>query len=289
MPSETNRHAQLNALLLCVSLFACAGCASLGEKVGNTQTTANSVDIDRIISDLDANDDSIDNFLGRGIFVIESPKIDGKRKFRGNLRFERPQRLFVQGTKLGGAVIVFRMISVDEQFLMEFPGNKEESFYQIEGEEYAEVPFSVSPSDIAQEMFLAEDWGTIRKRNLQIVSEGDNSETVTVELTRKRRVARRLELQLVDADSPRWVIARNTRFNDDGHILAVTELTEYTKIDGALFPGNVDAYFPTEDTRMTFSMKNIQINTDIDPSTFDILARARELNLHRRAVETPGR
>jgi hypothetical protein len=40
---------------------------------------------------------------------------------------------------------------------------------------------------------------------------------------------------------------------------------------------------------MTFNMRNIRLNADIDASTFDIMARARELNLHRRADELPDR
>jgi hypothetical protein len=36
---------------------------------------------------------------------------------------------------------------------------------------------------------------------------------------------------------------------------------------------------------MTFMMRNIVLNAEIDASTFDILARARELNLELRSPE----
>ena len=289
MPISRLKHSAIKALPACLILILASGCVSLGEKVDIADPEQSAPGIGQILHDLDANDSVIQSFQGRGTFILESPKFDGKRKFRGKLKFQRPHNLFVQGTKLGGAIIVFRMISVEQQFLMEFPGNKDESFYQIEGEDFDNVPFSVSPSDIAREMFLPENWGAVRQRSMHVVSFDEDSGTLVIEMKRKRRVHRRLELRHVDAESPRWVITRNIRFDDDGQVLAITNLTNFTRVDDALFPGKVEAYFPTEDTRMTFNMRNIRLNADMDASTFDIMARARELNLHRRADELPDR
>lgn len=274
----------LPALLIIISV---SGCASLGEKVDFADSERSIPEIDQILQDLDSNDRLVHSFQGRGIFILESPEFDGKRKFRGNLKFQRPASLYVQGAKLGGAIIVFRMISLEQQFLMEFPGDKEQSFYQIEGQEFEDIPFSVSPSDIAREMFLPETWGEVRKRSMTIISFDQDTGILVVEMTQRRRIHRRLELQQLDADAPRWVITRNIRFDSNGEILATTTLENFTRVGETLFPGKVDAYFPTEDTRMTFTMRNIRLNTDIDPFTFDILARARELNLQRRSADSP--
>ncbi len=242
--------------------------------------------VEMILADLEANGRLIQSFRGGGAFVVESPKIDGKkRKFRGRLKFQRPNSLAVQGTKLGGAVIVFRMISVGEQFLMEFPGNREESFYQLEGEEFERVDFSVSPSDIVREMFLPEDWSSVRRRNLQVDGLDEETGVLLVEMQRRDRLHRRMEMQRAGGEDGRWVITRDMRFDSDGEVLAITELTNYSSKGDALFPGKVDAFFPTEDTRMTFMMRNIVLNAEIDASTFDILARARELNLELRSPE----
>ena len=279
----------LRVVLVCGIIASLGGCASTGKRVYHTETGEVLPSVEQILADLDANDSLIDNFRGAGTFVLESPKFDGKRKFRGNLQFQRPHNLYVQGAKLAGAVVVFKMICVEQEFLMEFPGNREDSFYQLDGEEFVDVPFSVSPSDIAKEMFLPEQWGDVKKKSLKVVSYEAVSNTLLVQMMEKRRVRRQLELQQVDAESPRWVITRNIRFDEREQVLAITELTEYSKVDDALFPGEVDAYFPTEDTRMTFSMRNIRLNTEIDASTFDILARARELNLEGRHGEPSAR
>ena len=46
-----------------------------------------------------------------------------------------------------------------------------------------------------------------------------------------------------------------------------------------MFPEGVDVFFPTEETRMSFTLKDIRLNADMSSSTFDIQTRARELGL----------
>ena len=81
---------------------------------------------------------------------------------------------------------------------------------------------------------------------------------------------------------PKWVLKKNTLMTDDGDVLAITTLDEYTNVDGALFPTKVDAFFPTEKTRMTFTMRGVKLNADVPDEYFDIRERARELNLRER-------
>jgi hypothetical protein len=270
-------------LILVVTVALCAtGCARLGENVQFRVEGVEIPDSGRILTDLAANDHAIQSFYGAGTFILESPEFNAKRKFRGSLRFERPHKLHVQGRDRLANITVFRLICVESEFLMEFPRQKEESFYQLEGEEFENVNFSVSPSDIVKEMFLPEEWSGVKKRSIGVVDYVEETNRLVIEMREGRRLHRRLELQQVDMVSPRWVITRHIRFDEYGTILAVTELSEYSRVEDALFPGQVDAYFPTEATRMTFSMRNIQLNTEIDPEFFDIRTRAIELGLSGR-------
>lgn len=255
------------------------GCARKGDRVDLAGTSEKVPEIEAILADLVENDGAVSTMRSSGVFKIESPKLESRKKFRGRLVFERPDRLYVEGSKLAGAIVVFKMICVGPEFLMEFPGEKEQNFYALEGTEFADVDFSVSPTDIVHEMFLPEHWAKIKPRSLRMVKYNEDENRVTLELRKRWRVHRRLELQSVNPDAPRWVIARHVRFDARGNELAVTELTKYSVIDGVFFPEGVDAYFPTEETRMTFTLKDIRMNVDTSASTFDIQTRARELGL----------
>ena len=251
----------------------------MGDRVDVAGSSENVPEIEAILADLVENDAAVSTMKSAGVFKIESPKLESRKKFRGRLVFERPDRLYVEGSKLAGAIVVFKMICVGPEFLMEFPGEKEENFYALEGTEFADVDFSVSPTDIVHEMFLPEHWAKIKPRSLRMVAYNEDENRVVLELRQRWRLHRRLELQLVNPDAPRWVITRHVRYDSRGHELAVTELSKYNVIEGVLFPEGVDAFFPTEETRMTFTLKDIRLNADMSASTFDIQTRARELGL----------
>ena len=285
MPNHLSILSRISQYFLCLALFLLAGCAHLGNRVEFTEPGVDLPDIEVILSNLAENDAAVSSMKASGVFKIESPKLESSKKFRGRLVFERPDRLYVEGSKLAGAIVVFKMTCVGPQFLMEFPGEKESNFYELNGTDFENVAFSVSPSDIVREMFLPEDWVKIKKRSVQLIAYNASENKVTLELRQRWRLHRTLELQQVNPENPRWVIIRHLRYDDSGHDLAITELSKYNEIDGVLFPEDVDAYFPTEETRMTFKLKDIRLNSDVSESTFDIEARARELQLLDATVD----
>ena len=96
------------------------------------------------------------------------------------------------------------------------------------------------------------------------------------------RARRVLEVVRVNEQDPKWVLKKNTRLTDAGDVLAITTLDEYRNVDGAIFPTKVEATFPTEKTRMTFTMRSVRLNTEVPDKYFDIRERAHELNLKER-------
>ena len=285
-PKSRNHLGLLCALLLAFITSGCQG-GNRGKSIDFvTPDGLETVTIQATLADLAANDNAIQSFRCSGTTLIESPQFDARRKFRAVLRFQRPHRLYVEGRERLANIAVFRLISLEEEFLMEFPRNKDESFYQLEGEEFEDVPFSVSPSVIIKEMFLPEEWGGVKRGRVELVEYIEAENRLVANMRNGRKLHRRIEMQQVDPEYPRWVITRNVRFDENGTILADTTLSDFSKVEDALFPGKVDAYFPTEDTRMTFTMRNIELNAEIDDEVFDIRKRARELNLaERRSVE----
>lgn len=265
--------------------LAAAGCAGLGERVGQTKLPEGAPSVDAVLLDLAANDTRIQSFRAGGTFVLESPEFDGVRRFRGNIRFRRPEFLYVQGNHRLTNVPVFKLACVGQEFLMEFPGSQDQSFYQVEGETFEDVPFSVSPSDIAREMFFSEDWSAMKKRGARVTAYDPDAATATISIGDGDRPRRMIEVVQVSEASPRWVIQKNTRLTDTGEVLAITISGEFTDVDGALFPTSVDAQFPTEETRMTFTMRNVRLNVEVPDEAFDIRARAAELQLTERRAE----
>jgi hypothetical protein len=260
-----------------------AGCAGLGDDVGRAGLPAGAPSSETLLADLAANDGRIHSFRAAGTFVLESPEFDAIKRFRGSIRFRRPWDLYVQGNHRLTNIPVFKLACAGPEFIMEFPGSMDQSFYQVEGEQFEDVPFSVSPSDIAREMFLAEDWHAIKRRDTRVVGYDAATGVATLAVGPPEAPRRVVELVRVDAENPRWVVQRNTRLTGDGGVLAVTTSAGYTDVDGALFPTEVDAQFPTKATRMTFSMRNVRLNADVPDDYFNIRARARELNLAERS------
>lgn len=252
------------------------GCTHLGQRVERIALPPGTPEIESILADLSANDSAISSFKATGSFTLESPDLSGTKTFKnGLILFRRPADLSVLGRNHLN-IAVFRLTSVGSEFLIEFPASRDEPYYQFEGEQFANVPFSVSPSDIAREMFLPEQWTKIGKRDARIVAYDSTGQTAVIEIGAKRAPRRRIVVS-----GPPWVVVHSERLNEkDGTTLAVTAREDYTDISGIKFPTSIDADFPTEQTRMSFKMRKIFPNIELDKAEFDIRARARELGIY---------
>lgn len=249
------------------------------------ELAAGAPDIGDVLADLAANDAAISTFRASGRFTLDSPDLSAKRVFRqGKIKYQRPSSLYVEGRNKF-LIVLFKLTAVGEEFLMEFPTSQENSFYQLEGEEFVDVPFSVSPADIAREMFLPERWSEIGPRAARVVAYDPSARIATLTIGRRNRPHRRVDVMLMDAEEPAWVIVSNTRLNDSGSIIATTTSTEYRVSEGVRFPSQIDSFFPTEATRMTLTLRNFRPNADLGSEDFEILERARELGLEIRASE----
>lgn len=273
------------AAILFIAAVVPLGCVSLGNRVGRAQLPAGAPKAGAVLADLAQNDEKIRTFRGAGTFTIESPDLEAIERFRGSIRFRRPADLYVQGNQRLTNIPIFKLTSVGQEFLMEFPGRRDQNFYQIQGAQFEDVPFSVSPSDIAKEMFLPERWGELSKRDVRIAEYVPETHSAVMQVGPSDHPRRIVELVRVDADQPRWVMKRDQRLSEDGRVLAETTLNDYHEIDGALFPAYIDAQFPTELTRMTFELRNVRINTEIAEKYFNVRERARELNLAGRTSD----
>ena len=264
----------LTRLVALVALMAvAAGCATTGERLDWGPVPDGAPAPADILADLAANDAAIHSFKATGKALLSSPEFAAVREFKqSRICFRRPDDLFVQGRKLGSAV--FRLRSVGSEFLLEFPATRDEPYYRLEGEDFEGVDFSVSPSDIVREMFLPETWGDLRRRHVRLTGYDEAARTAQLAIGPKRAPRRRVTVM-----GPPWVVVRNELLDAKGNVLAITDSGDYTVQDAIRFPMSIDAYFPPEDTRMTFTMRTVFPNADLPGSLFDIESAARELGL----------
>lgn len=258
-----------------------AGCATLGNPLDRTAAPPeNAPSAAEILVDLAANDEAITTFRAAADFTLESPELKRIRKFRrGSIKFRRPADLYIQAKHYVMPTTLLKLTCVGSEFLMEFPKSQENSFYQLDGEEFEDVPFSVSPSDIVREMFLPERWRELKRNDVRVIAYDETTGVATLAVGDRRNPRRLVEVAPMNADAPAWVIVRNTRLDDAGQVLAVTTSSDYHMVDGVRFPATVESYFPTEETRMTLSMRGFRVNVDLSDEEFDIRGRARELGL----------
>lgn len=239
--------------------------------------------LSNILDDLNINAEELQTFKGGGSILLESPNFDGRRTFPSRIFFRRPADLYVHGRHRLSGTMLFRMLCVNEEFVMEFPKNKDESYYQVEGEEFEDVPYSVSPSDIAREMFLSEDWGSLKRRHVRMLEWNSDSGIALLEIGPKNSPRRRAKVALTASEPNRWVVVSNELLNENtGEQIALTLLKDYTLNEGIYFPAVVDATYPTEDTRMKLTLRDIDVNIPIDSERFDIRAQVEKLGLIKR-------
>lgn len=257
-----------------ISVFL-PGCVShLGTRIEHAPLPPGAPDPAEILAELAANDSAVQNFRAKGTFTLESPDLSGAKTFRNaSILFRRPASLSVLGRNdLGMAA--FRLTCVGSEFLIEFPASKDEPYYRLEGERFEDVPFSVSPSDIAREMFLPESWGELKAREYRLIAFDALKQEATLEIGPKRQPRRRVVVR-----GPEWVAVSSERLDDDGNVIALCTKSDYRLLDGIRFPSVVEACFPNAETRMTFEMRTIRPNAELKDEDFDIRARAREAGL----------
>ncbi len=251
-----------------------AACQRPGKELVRAPLPPGAPDAAVILADLAAHDAAVQSFRGPCSVTLESPDLAGKQVLhKSSVYFLRPDKLHVTGRKYGSTVM--RLTSVGGEFLIEFPSEKE-YYYRFEGERVESVAFSVSPSDIAREMFFPEPWATLDGAQTRLSTYDAASQSARFEVFEAdgRHIRR-----VVTVQGPPWVLVRNERLDHAGRAVSVTTLSDYRRFDGVYMPTTVEAVFPLDATSMTLSFREIRTNTPIEDAWFDIDARARELRI----------
>lgn len=261
---------------LTVACVVLGACGHLGPPLEQAAAAPGVPGVDEILSSIAANDRQLDGFRAAGTFSLESPERPGVDRFgQSTVLFRKPGNLHVVGRKLAFPTPLFRLTCVGEEYLIEFPTEKQ-YHYEVKAKRFGSVPFPVSPSDVVREMFFSEDWDALGTRHVRLVSYDAGTRTAQLEVMDsglRRRVRRRLEVTGVP-----WVVTRSALLDKSGNTIAVTSKSGYRDVDGVRFPARVEAEFPGENTRMTLDLRSVKLNPPFARADFDIEEIKRRLD-----------
>jgi hypothetical protein len=273
-------------ILLIPICFTLPGCVHLGEKFEQHSLPPGTPAAADILADLAENDNAIHAFRATGKFTLKSPDLETIHVLRqSSMAFEAPARLAVTGRKMAG-ITVLRLWCYGPEFLLEFP-TENEFYYQTEGEAVAGAGFRVSPSDIAREMFLPENWDAIAPKEVRILAYDPDTRTAELVLLSGGMV-RRPRRRLLVRGAP-WIVLESIRLNAAGEAIAITRKEEYRKMDGVRFPARIETDFPLEPAWMHFELRRIYVNSPPDSPFPDLESRAAELAGKGYTAVTPVR
>ena len=256
---------------LALVLLVLAGCITPAPPPPLEPPPAGAPAAEAILHDLAAFDGRVQGFTATATVLIESPELAAIQLLRqSSVAWRRPDALHLIGRKYGTTVA--RLTSAGPAFLLEFPTERT-YFHELEGAQFEDVPFSVAPADIATEMFVPEPWRSLRPRALRVLVYDPATQRATFEVwTGAERARRRCVVE-----GPPWRLVENVRLDEDGRALARTTYADYRELDGVLFPGEVDARFPRQATRMRFQFRRIELNPTHEAGLFDVAARTDEV------------
>ena len=216
-------------------------------------------DVEGAVQTLAARQISLQNFKARVKFTLESPDLEKRQKFRGNLAVEMPDQLRLVSSGAFGRKL-FDLVSVGKSFLLYFP-SEQKVFFEKEGVEVESLPFSVSPSDIARELFLPEDWDRINMDDVRLISPG--GKRMAIAIYSGGRLKRKLWIE-----RPQWLLVRDELYAEDGTLRAVTVLGRYRQVQEMWVPTYLEAHYPLHDTRMVMNLGKIKVNSHLNPRLF---------------------
>lgn len=254
-------------------LLALAGCAHVGDRLERAALPPGAPSEREILDDLAANDARIRSISESStLLTLKSPDLKATQRVSADIKFERPDRLRIVGRQRLSRSEVFRITSVGSEFVVDIPSEGEPT-YRRAGEYVEGIPFEVSPSDIARELFLPEEWAELRRGEVRLTGYDPATGQATLEVGPRREPRRR-----VVVEGPPWRVVLSERLDEAGAVVARTTRSDYRVYDGIHFPAAIDAVFPAEETEMRL--------TEIDKPKFNAPFKESDFAIDWRQYET---
>ncbi len=191
--------------------------------------------------------------------TITSPEIKGEFRCKGDVRFQKPGKLRVIGSKL--ARTAFDMLSDEENYWFYLPKEKVVYTGKCDTVKKRDTSAYIFPDDIAalleyDKLFerrpaYMETWPTF-----WLIHVLDRGGDAVVPYSR-------LRVDRVDN-----TVTELTMFKPDSFVRAQASFHDFAEIDGQSIPKAIQIHWPDTKTTLTLNLNNIIINEPLKPEIF---------------------
>ncbi|MDP6924105.1 MAG: DUF4292 domain-containing protein [Candidatus Scalindua sp.] len=191
--------------------------------------------------------------------IITSPEIKGEFRCKGVVRFQRPGKLRVVGSKL--ARTAFDMLSDGEDYWFYLPNEKVVYTGRCDSTKERDSSVYISPDDIAalieyDKLFEGRSayMETLPAFWLIHILDRRGDEIVPYS---------RLKISRIDNR-----VTELTVFTPDSSIKAQASFHDYAEIDDQSIPEVIQIYWPDTDTTLDLNLNSVKVNEPLKPEMF---------------------
>ena len=191
--------------------------------------------------------------------IISSPEIKGEFRCKGVVRFQKPGKLRVIGSKL--ARTVFNMLSDGENYWFYLPNEKVVYTGKCDTAKKRDSSVYISPDDIAALI----EYDKLFEGRSAYMETLPAFWQVHVLDRKSDAVVPYSKLKVNRIDN---TVTELTLFKPDSSIKAQASFHDYAEINGLSIPEAMQIHWPDTDTSLILDLNNIVINEPLKPEIF---------------------
>ncbi len=248
-----------------LSLLIFMGCATqkarpyIGGKPNIDLRKAQTLSFKQVKETIHAEQLSFTSLKAKADIIITSPEINGEFKCNGVVRFQRPGKIRVIGSKL--ARTAFDMLSDGENYWFYLPKEKVVYTGKCDTVKKPNTNAYIFPDDIAA--ILEHD--RLFEGRQSYMETWPTFWLVHILESRRGEFAPYGRLKINRIDS---TVTELTMFKPDSFIRAQASFHDYVKINDQTVPETVQINWPQTKTTLTFHLKNTTVNEYLKPEIF---------------------
>ena len=255
----------ITLIILFVLLTLPIGCATLstrqpiGDKSGIDLSKVQTLSFTEVKERLRTEGLGFTTLKAKANIIITSPETKGEFRCKGVVRFQKPGKIRVLGSKL--ARTVFDMLSDEENYWFYLPNEKAVYTGKCNTVRKRDIGMFISPDDIAalleyDKLFEGRSAYMETLPAFWLVHVLDRKGDAVVPYSK-------LKVNRIDN-----TITELTMFKPDSSIKAQASFHDYAEINGLSIPEAMQIHWPDTDTSLILDLNNIVINEPLKPEIF---------------------
>ena len=251
--------------VLFVLLILPIGCAThstrpyIDDKLGIDLSKVQTLSFAEVKETIRSERSGFNTLKAKADIIISSPEIKGEFRCKGVVRFQKPGKLRVIGSKL--ARTAFDMLSDGEDYWFYLPNEKVVYTGKCDSAKKRDSSVYISPDDIAalieyDKLFEGRSAYMETLPAFWLVHVLDRKGDAVVPYSK-------LKVNRIDN-----TITELTMFKPDSSIKAQASFHDYAEINGLSIPEAMQIHWPDTDTSLILDLNNIVINEPLKPEIF---------------------